>query len=181
MEITAAHILKFWFDETEPRLWFAKEDEFDQLIRSRFFEIHHKAENCELFQWRTSPQGRLAEIIILDQFSRNMFRNTPEAFKNDKLALSLAQAAVASGDDQKLPIQERAFLYMPYMHSESEVIHAEAVHLFSQPGLENNLEFELEHKGLIDRFGRYPYRNEILGRDSTREELEFLKMPGSSF
>ncbi|QDK46165.1 DUF924 domain-containing protein [Bdellovibrio sp. ZAP7] len=181
MDTTALEILKFWFEETEPRLWFAKDQDFDSLIRQRFSDIYAKAENCELYLWRKNPRGRLAEIIILDQFSRNMFRDTPRAFKNDTLALALAQTAVASGDDQKLKLQERAFIYLPYMHSESEAIHHEAMRLFSQQGLENNLEFELAHKSIIDRFGRYPYRNEILGRESTREELEFLKMPGSSF
>ncbi|WP_413557792.1 DUF924 family protein [Bdellovibrio sp. HCB209] len=181
MDTNALDVLKFWFEETDQRLWFAKNAEFDELIRSRFEEIHAKAENCETYLWRKNPRGRLAEIIVLDQFSRNMYRDTPRAFSNDSLALALAQEAIACGDDQKLKPQERAFLYLPFMHSESEVIHKEAMRLFSQEGLETNLEFELAHKGLIDRFGRYPYRNEILGRESTKEELEYLKMPGSSF
>jgi uncharacterized protein (DUF924 family) len=181
MDHRALEVLHFWFHEIESRLWFSKDSKFDDLIRERFTGIYHQVASCETYEWRKTPKGRLAEIIVLDQFSRNMFRDSALAFKNDTLALALAQEAVASGDDKKLSLIERSFLYMPYMHSESEKIHEEAVRLFSQKGLEGNLEFELLHKEMIDRFGRYPYRNEILGRDSTREELEFLKLPGSTF
>ena len=132
-------------------------------------------------QPRASPEGQLAEILVLDQFSRNMFRDDSRAFAQDVLALVLAQEAVRSGADQSLSPTERAFLYMPYMHSESAAIHVEAVRLFDQPGLKGNLEFEHRHKAIIDRFGRYPHRNAVLGRDSTAEEREFLKQPGSGF
>jgi len=127
------------------------------------------------------PLGRLAEIILIDQFSRNIFRDTPEAFSADAVALVLAQEAIAAGADQQLETKERAFLYMPYMHSESRAIHEQAAQLFDQPGLEYNLEFEHKHKVIIDRFGRYPHRNAILGRTSTAEELDFLEGPDSSF
>ncbi|WP_413584734.1 DUF924 family protein [Bdellovibrio sp. HCB274] len=181
MDQEALSVLNFWFEEVNPELWFAKNPDFDQMIRQKFLGIYKKVERCETFNWRLHPRGRLAEILVLDQFSRNIFRNTREAFQNDSLALVLAQAAVATKDDQKLKLNERAFVYMPYMHSESEIIHEEAVRLFSQQGLERSLEFELAHKSLIDRFGRYPHRNEILGRVSTRQEIDFLKTPGSSF
>ena len=118
---------------------------------------------------------------MLDQFSRNIFRDTPRAFAHDTLALVLAQELVASTQDRSLPLAQRSFAYMPYMHSESLAIHTQAVQLFSQPGLENNLSFELRHQAIIDRFGRYPHRNAILGRTSTAEELTFLSEPGSSF
>ena len=118
---------------------------------------------------------------MLDQFSRNMFRDTAGAFAWDAMALVLSQTAVAIGVDQHLEPRQRAFLYMPYMHSESPLIHEIAVNLFSQPGLENNLEFENKHKAIIDRFGRYPHRNQVLGRTSTAEETAFLMQPGSSF
>ena len=118
---------------------------------------------------------------MLDQFSRNINRGEAQAFANDALALGLAQEAVAAGADRLLAPAERAFLYMPYMHSESAAIHALAVALFSQPGLEHNLDFELRHKAIIDRFGRYPHRNAVLGRASTAEEAAFLQTPGSSF
>lgn len=174
-------ILAFWFDEITPKDWWAKSSEFDQMVESRFGATHLAAQRCELFEWRTTSNGRLAEIIVLDQFSRNIYRDRAAAFANDGLALAFAQAAVAVGADRELEIERRAFLYMPYMHSESPVIHAVALSLFSASGMENNFNFELRHKAIIDRFGRYPHRNAILGRASTAEEIEFLKTAGSSF
>ena len=174
-------VLKFWFEELSSSDWWKKSDEIDNRIRNRFSDLHRQATRCELFEWRITPEGRLAEIILLDQFSRNIFRDTRYAFAFDTLALVLSQEAVASGADKKLTTAQRSFLYMPYMHSESEEVHKMAVILFSQKGLEYNLDFELKHKAIIDRFGRYPHRNKILGRESTAEEVEFLKQPGSSF
>ncbi len=118
---------------------------------------------------------------MLDQFSRNLGRNSPDAFTADPMALVLAQEAVASGLDHQLNQQQKSFLYMPYMHSESLLMHEQAVLLFSQTGLENNLDFEFKHKVIIERLGRYPHRNEVLGRTSTPEEVEFLQQPDSSF
>ena len=176
-----ADILDFWFKEITPKQWWARSDEFDQLIASRYGALLRSAARCELHAWRATAVGRLAEIIVLDQFSRNIHRDLPEAFANDALALALAQTAVAIGADRELDSAQRAFLYMPYMHSESPMIHTLAVELFSQPGMESNLDFELRHKAIIDRFGRYPHRNALLGRRFTAEEVEFLKTPGSSF
>lgn len=174
-------ILDFWFKEITPKQWWQKSSDFDQLIAHRFGELHQAATRCELYEWRNSAQGRLAEIIVLDQFSRNIYRDQPQAFASDNLALILAQEAVSKKADLELNPTERAFLYMPYMHSESLMIHEVAVNLFKQPGMENNFEFELKHKAILDRFGRYPHRNVILGRDSTAEETKFLNEPGSSF
>ncbi len=174
-------ILRFWFEEITPKQWFVKDQQFDQLILDRFLSIHQAAAAGELFAWRITIEGRLAEIIVLDQFSRNMYRDQPGAFAQDTVALVLAQQAVALGWDKQLPVEQRAFLYMPYMHSESPLIHEQAVQLFNQPGLEDNLRFEYLHKEIVDRYGRYPHRNEILGRVSTLEELDFLDSPGSSF
>jgi uncharacterized protein (DUF924 family) len=174
-------IHEFWFKEISPAQRWKVDPAFDQLIRDRFSSVHAHANRGELFAWRSEPIGRLAEIIVLDQFSRNMYRGTKTAFTSDPLALVLAQEAVASAADQALTPEERVFLYMPYMHSESKSIHEVAVQLFETNGIGNNHEFELRHKAIIDRFGRYPHRNAILGRESTREELEFLKEPGSSF
>ena len=178
---TPADILDFWFSEIQPAQWWSKSDDFDRLIATRFGAVLQAAARCELYAWRATPAGRLAEVIVLDQFSRNINRGEAQAFANDALALGLAQEAVAAGADRLLAPAERAFLYMPYMHSESAAIHALAVTLFSQPGLEHNLDFELRHKAIIDRFGRYPHRNAILGRDNTAEESAFLQTPGSSF
>ena len=118
---------------------------------------------------------------MLDQFSRNIWRDTPRAFASDGMALVLAQEAVAECADQQLPVKWRAFLYMPFMHSESLRMHEQAMKLFSAPGLEDNLRFEQRHRDIIERFGRYPHRNAILGRPSTAEEAAFLRTKGSSF
>lgn len=174
-------ILKFWFEEIKPSQWFTKDDSFDQLIADRFSDVHSRAVHCELYDWRENAQGRLAEIIVLDQFSRNMFRESPLAFKNDPLALVLSQEAIALDMHKLLTPVERSFMYLPFMHSESIKIHDIAIDLYSQPGMESNLEWEIKHKKIIEKFGRYPHRNEVLGRKSTEEELEFLKGPGSSF
>ncbi|NNK96809.1 MAG: DUF924 domain-containing protein [Desulfobacterales bacterium] len=174
-------VLKFWFEETSPSQWWKKNDTFDHTISDQFSELHKNAARCELYEWRENALGRLAEIIILDQFSRNMFRGMPGAFAQDALALALAQEAVARGVDQQLNQVERGFLYLPYMHSESIRIHEVAVSLYSKEGMESPLEWELKHKKIIERFGRYPHRNEILGRVSSAEEKEFLKQPGSRF
>ena len=171
-------VLNFWFSEIEPRQHWKKDPQFDWLIGERFADIHAAAGRCELYGWRHEPAGRLAEIIILDQFSRNMFRGQPQSFAFDSLALALAQEAVAAGADRQLAPHEVGFLYMPYMHSESPVIHQAAIKLFEDTP---NYEYELKHKAVIDRFGRYPHRNAILKRPSTAEELEFLDGPNSSF
>lgn len=174
-------VLKFWFEEIEEALWWKKSDEFDRLVSDRFAVVHAQANRCELFAWRQTPEGRLAEVIVLDQFSRNMFRGLPGSFASDPLALALAQEAVAVGADAALTLRQRNFLYMPFMHSESLAIHEVAVSLFEKNGSENMLSFEMKHKALIDRFGRYPHRNAILGRESTAEEAEFLAQPGAGF
>lgn len=175
------HILDFWYKEVTPEQWWIKSDVFDQWIAQRFGTLLLAAERCELYAWRETAKGRLAEIIVLDQFSRNIYRDTPRAFANDALALGLAQTAVALKADRALDSSEKAFLYMPYMHSESPMIHTLAVSLFSQKDMEASLSFEYQHKAIIDRFGRYPHRNDILGRPSTPEEVVFLATPGSSF
>ena len=174
-------ILNFWFKELEPKQWWVKDEAVDRLIIERFSELHSRAIQCELFAWRRSAKGRLAEILILDQFSRNMFRASPLTFAYDALALGLAQDAIASGADAGLLPIERNFIYMPFMHSESLQIHEVAMELFKKNNLQSNLDYEIKHKAIIERFGRYPHRNKVLGRESTAEELEFLQQPGSSF
>lgn len=174
-------ILKFWFEEISQSQWFKKDDAFDQLISDRFSDVHSRAVRCELFNWRINAEGRLAEIIVLDQFSRNMFRNSPLAFINDPMALTLSQEAISLGMDRLLEPVGRSFMYLPFMHSESIKIHEVAEDLYRKHGNQSNLEWEIKHKKIIERFGRYPHRNEALGRNSTKEELEFLKQPNSSF
>jgi len=180
-EIMFRSVLQFWFHETTPAQWWKVDPEFDRMIAERFGEIHSQAARAELFEWRIEPRGRLAEVIVLDQFSRNIFRGDRRAFEADVLALALAQEAVSANADTALTQDERVFLYMPYMHSESKRIHAVAERLFRENAPKSNHDFELRHKAIIDRFGRYPHRNAALGRDSTPEELAFLAEPGSSF
>lgn len=172
--MTPNDIVHFWFQETEPERWWRADDAFDALIRERFGAVHAAAARAELWQWRASAAGRLAEIVVLDQFSRNIHRGRAAAFACDPMALALAQEAVARGADRELPPEQRTFVYMPYMHSESLVIHEQAMRLFGQPGFERSLEFEIGHRRVLERFGRYPQRNAALGRVSTAEELEFL-------
>jgi uncharacterized protein (DUF924 family) len=178
-------IIHFWFDELSEKQHFAKDAALDALITQRFGALLERAARCELFGWRATPAGRLAEVIVLDQFSRNVWRNHlvhgPRAFAQDALALALAQELVLRGDDVQLPVAQRRFAYMPYMHSESLVVHQEALRLFALPGLEDNLRFERLHLAILERFGRYPHRNAILGRTSTAQELAFLQEPGSGF
>lgn len=174
-------VLHFWFEELEPRQWWIADPALDVQIAQRFGALLRQASQGELYAWRASPRGRLAEIIVLDQFSRNIHRHTPQAFAQDPMALALAQEAVASGALQALTQTERAFLLLPYMHSESALIHLDAERLYREHAPPYNYEFELKHKAIIDRFGRYPHRNPILNRASSAEEIEFMKQPGSSF
>jgi uncharacterized protein (DUF924 family) len=174
-------VLAFWFREIDAKLWFATDTTFDELVRSRFPGLMQQAAAGELYAWRSSAEGRLAEIIVLDQFSRNAYRNTPQAYAQDATALVLAQEAVASGALAALEPVQRSFLLMPYMHSESRPIHVVAEALYREFAPSRNHDFELKHKAIIDRFGRYPHRNAILGRVSTPEEVEFLAQPGSGF
>lgn len=162
-------------------MWWVSDPDFDSQIKERFWDVFQQAIQAELYPWRCEPQGRLAEIIVLDQFSRNLFRNTPKAFSQDAMALVLAQEAVRLGHLASLSVSERGFLLMPFMHSESRDIHAVAVDFYREMASAQSYQFELRHKAIIDRFGRYPHRNDILGRVSTQEEIEFLKQPGSRF
>lgn len=181
MTTSPEQIIQFWFEEIDAKFWFRKDKAFDQILTDRFLETQQAAAQSELFDWRVSAQGRLAEIIVLDQFSRNLYRNSAKAFASDSLALALAQEAIAQGCDKDLSQKQRTFLYMPFMHSESLKVHKVAVELFTELGKEENLEYEIRHKEIIERFGRYPHRNDALGRVSSAEEIEFLKQPGSSF
>lgn len=174
-------VLQFWFRELEPMQWWRIDPALDDAICDRFGGLLAQAVRAELFEWRASPQGRLAEIIVIDQFSRNVFRGDARAFAADPLALALSQEAVAAQADLVLAPVERAFLYMPYMHSESKAIHVVAERLYRERAPNDNYDFELKHKAIVDRFGRYPHRNATLGRESTPEELAFLAGPGSNF
>lgn len=152
-------VLNFWFREIEPRQWWAVDPEFDARIRDRFLPLLEQAASGELSGWRQTPEGRLVEVIVLDQFSRNIFRNTPRAFLQDPMALVLAQEAVASGALEKLDSTERAFLLMPYMHSESVIMHAEAEQLFKKWAPQSNYDFELRR--VISRWLKMLHRQVV--------------------
>ncbi|MDO5714086.1 MAG: DUF924 family protein [Tissierellia bacterium] len=174
-------VLDFWFDPKNIPFHFEKNPTFDEEIRSKFLFHWERARKGELYHWRRRIQGRLAEIIILDQFSRNLWRNDPRSFTQDDMALVLSQEALKEEDMNTLSTMEKRFLIMPWMHSESKEIHKKALELFEELGEPGSLYFEKAHKKIIDRFGRYPHRNKILQRKTTREEEEFLKEPNSSF
>ena len=178
---TPEEILQFWFQDLSFQQWFTKSDTVDNTIHTKFSKLHTQATMGELDSWRTTAEGSLAEIIVLDQFSRNLFRNSPKAFAHDGMALVLAQVAISKGYDKELTQQQCNFLYMPFMHSESLAVHDRAVELFTDLGHEMSLEYEMKHRVIIERFGRYPHRNTVLGRTSSEEEIEFLKGPDSSF
>ena len=180
-DATCLAVLDFWFVESDPKTWWAADPDFDGLIRRRFGELHARAAQGELYEWRATPPGRLAEIIVLDQFSRNLFRSSARAYAQDLAALALSQEAVAGGVHLELEPTQRVFLLLPYMHSESRAIHVAAEQLFREFTPAFNHDFELRHKAIIDRFGRFPHRNVELGRSPTPEEIEFLRQPGSSF
>ncbi|MFK8137935.1 MAG: DUF924 family protein [Bdellovibrionales bacterium] len=176
------NILDFWFEELSPMEKFQKNSDLDNKIKTRFLHLVEKAEKSECWRWRETPQGSLAEIILLDQFKRNIFRDQARAFSSDSFALSLTQNAISKGFDQDLNLEYRSFLYMPFQHSESLAIHEEGLRLMQLTGLDDGfIEYEIKHKVIIERFGRYPHRNEILGRESTDEEISFLQEPNSSF
>jgi uncharacterized protein (DUF924 family) len=174
-------VLKFWFEELGREAWFQKSDATDELIRSRFLELHERIAGESAEAALTSPRRALATIILLDQFPRNMFRGTARAFATDSKALEVARGAVECGLDKVLDKDGRAFMYLPFEHSEDLGDQERAVELFTPLGDDEYTRYAIAHRDIIARFGRFPHRNAILGRPSTPEEEEFLKQPGSSF
>ncbi len=172
---TPRRVLDFWFVEHGRDDWFGGKPEFDKELSDHFAGTHAAVARGEAWRWRATPQGRLAEIIVLDQFSRQLHRGSALAFASDDMALALAQEAVAGGHDQKLERKQRHFLYMPYMHSESLLVHEEALRLFAALGDAETLKFEELHIECLRRFGRYPRRNTALGRLSTPEEIAYIE------
>ena len=174
-------ILNFWFKECKPEQWFKKNEDFDQMIENRFSIAIENAIAGNLGNWEESETGCLALIILLDQFTRNVFRDTPRAFAGDKRALALSQLCCDKDYLTNPDVQRRQFMLMPMMHSENLVVQDAALPLFKKYASEKDYEYAEKHREIITRFGRFPHRNIILGRKSTNEELEFLKQPGSSF
>lgn len=168
-------VLNFWFEELTPEQWFQGTAALDQEIRVRFKDTLDKARAGELADWRETIEGRLAEIIVLDQFSRNIYRDQGEAFDSDDMALALAQEAVRYNKQYDLSPEKRAFIYMPFMHSESLFVQENySLHYFKEEGLEQNWPFAESHHETIKTFGRFPYRNEALNRETTSNEQAYL-------
>jgi uncharacterized protein (DUF924 family) len=169
----AEQVTRYWFEELQPEAWFRKDTRVDDAIRERFAALHDEVAQLRPEQLTTAREC-LAAVIVLDQFSRNMFRGSPRSFATDPLALSISQHAIASGLDQQLSKQQRWFLYMPFQHSEDRQVQARSIELFTQLNDPENLGYARKHQEIIDRFGRFPHRNEVLGRVSTPEELQFI-------
>lgn len=177
-----ADILRYWFDESGPQKWFAGGPAFDAEVRARLGAAHDRAAAGALDGWAATSDGALALLILLDQVPRNIFRGTPRAFATDAKALAIANAAVAADHDLAQPVPRRVFFYLPFEHSERLDDQRTSERLVRQrSGEENAILYAVRHREIIERFGRFPHRNAILGRPSTAEELEFLKEPNSSF
>lgn len=181
MTETPDTVLDFWFSELEPKDRFAKSDELDQLITKRFSSLHLALSRDVPAEWRASAGARLALVIVLDQFPRNMYRGSPMAFATDTLALNQAKAALAVGADSEVEESRRLFFYLPFEHAENLAEQDRAVALCEALGNEQFLDFAHRHRELIERFGRFPHRNSILGRTSTAEEKAYLAEPGAGF
>ncbi len=188
MDPRAADVLDFWFaGSAAPRAeWFRKDAGFDASIAERFGPLVGHALSGGLAAWGGVPDEALAQVIVLDQFTRNIFRDTPRAFAGDALALAAARAMVARGDDQALPPLRRVFAYLPFEHAEDRAMQHESLRLFAalsaaDASLANFEDYARRHAEVIERFGRFPHRNAVLGRAPTAEELLFLQQPGSSF
>jgi uncharacterized protein (DUF924 family) len=199
-EPEAEEVLAFWFgaldadgraDAAHGARWWRKDPAFDAEIRARFGALHAAALTGGREAWRAAPRTCLAYVIVLDQFSRNLFRGDAQAFAGDTRALATARQAVDRGDDRALACDERGFLYMPFMHSEDRAVQQRSVQLYAawlaeapaplHERLTGNLKYAQQHRDIVERFGRFPHRNAVLGRASTPEELTFLEQPGSSF
>lgn len=174
-------IVSFWFETLKPEDWYRKDPAIDAEISRRFGATYEALKDSVPPEWIAEPKGMLAAILVLDQFPRNMFRDDPRAFATDRAALALAKRAIGEGIDMRLTPQQRAFIYMPFQHSEARDDQARSIELFTALGAPLNLDFALRHQAIIARFGRFPHRNSVLHRTSTAEELAFLQEPGSSF
>lgn len=182
-ETHIAEVLKFWFEECEPTDWF-KGAHLDELICKRFGDLVRSARKGQYDEWGESANGAngsLALIILLDQFTRNIFRDSAEAFVADCKAREIARAAVDRGYDRNMTVDQRTFMYLPFEHSEDIVDQIYAVELFTEMGNERYLSYAVAHRKIIDRFGRFPHRNAVLGRANTPEEEEYLSDPDAGF
>lgn len=172
-------ILDFWFAEATRKKWFNSTTEFDQQIREKYQALWQAARDGELVDWQDSAAGALALVILLDQFPLNMFRDKPESFSTEAMSREVAAQAIEAGLDQHMDDQQKAFLYLPFMHSEDLQDQNRSVALFEQAGLMDNLKWAKHHRDIVQRFGRFPHRNSILGRNSSQDELAYLNSENS--
>ena len=173
----SADVVAFWFAPAVQPRWFAATPAFDDALRARFLTTYRAAAAGQLTDWENTAEGALALVIVLDQFPLNLFRGQPESFATEAAARAVADLAIARGFDRAVPPIQRQFLYLPFMHSEALADQDRSVRLYQQPGLEEGLRFARHHHDLIERFGRFPHRNAILGRVSTAEERAYLASP----
>ena len=183
MRDSKQEVLHFWFKETQPQQWFQKNEQFDEQIRERFKSVYDLARDGLCDDWKRSAEGCLALCIVLDQFPRNMFRDTPDMFATDIKALLVAKHAISQGFDQVLKVQERRFIYLPFEHSENIADQKKAVALFEKIRNDDPVgyDYAVRHLEVIEKHGRFPHRNIILGRENTPEENEYLAQPGAGF
>lgn len=174
----ARDVLDFWFGALKPEQWWKRDDKLDHEIATRFAAVYERLADAVPGEWISSPRGSLAAIIVLDQIPRNIFRDDARSFATDMKALEISRRTIAEGGDMKLVKLERGVLYMPYQHSEDSTDQKRSVELFTALGDDLQLDFAIKHKQIIERFGRFPHRNKMLGRASTPAELEFLSQPG---
>ncbi|MEM8610592.1 MAG: DUF924 family protein [Cyanobacteria bacterium P01_H01_bin.105] len=182
-------VLDFWFGSPAGayrKQWFRKNPDFDAQIKNQFLDLYWAMVASPTEPWLTTSKASLARIIVLDQFARNMFRGTPQSFAADPQALATSELVIEQGDDAELIPVERFFLYLPFEHSENLEHQNRCVEFFKAlaleaPELQSGLDYAYRHRDVIARFGRFPHRNEVLGRPSTQAELDFLKQPGSRF
>lgn len=178
---SAEDVLHFWFEATPREAWFEADPAFDAAVRSRFEPVLASVSRVDPARADLDARSTLAAVIILDQFPRNIYRGTPDAFATDALARRFAHHAIASGFDRGMDIDQRGFLYLPFEHSEDLADQTYSISLYTALGDAEYLRYAIAHQAIIQRFGRFPHRNAILGRPSTPEEIAFLQEPGSAF
>lgn len=179
MEMDYQDIINFWFSEQTKPLWFNSTSDFDALLNEKYLGVYTEARNLKLKDWQAASLGALALVIILDQFPLNMFRGQPQSFETEALSREIAAQAVNQGFDAELSIEQKAFLYMPYMHSENMADQEQSLILFNQDGLESNYRFAQHHYEIVKQFDRFPHRNKILGRENTEAEIDYLNSDGA--
>ena len=174
-------VLQFWFTDSTPEDWFTKSDAYDEKVRQQLGPLYQQARKGEFDSWAETAEGALALTILLDQVPRNIFRGSDQSFATDHKALAITKAALDKGFENQLEPEQKPFLLLPLEHSEDLADQERSVELFKIHGSEQGYDYAIRHKVIIERFGRFPHRNSVLGRQNTAEETEFLKQPGSGF